>query len=291
MSASHVDKGRNRSLPDGSVRCRLTNRDREVIAIIALHGCASRSQLMALGHFGSVSRANRRLRRLFDKKYLRRTQVAVGPCSLETIYLLGPAAVPIAAELAVLDRLELARHSRRQPERAYLEHQLGILAVRISMLDVPDGIQIVQFLTEPECRHEYEVVSRGKRTLRRIIKPDAYFEIRRNRRRWAFFLEFDRGHCSLPQMRGVFERYESYATDGAFHGAYGKDGFGVLVVTTAGDRRITHLATLAKDCDPPVCFAKFADVLSSGFFAKIWKQNGHAPSSVPCSESKRRHPP
>lgn len=270
MYANPDGKSRSRSQRNLAMRGRLTPRDRDVIRLVALHGAATRNQLIGLGFFASVSRANRRLKHLFDTKHLRRAYIAAGANSVETVYVLGPMGVPIAAELAVIEKLELERQSRRQPERAYLEHQIGILAVRISMLNGLHCLDVVEFLTEPECRHEY-LISKAKQVSKRLIKPDAFFEVRSEHQRGLFFLEFDRGHCSLPQMRGVFERYGAYARDGAFRSAYLEDDFDVLVVTTAGKGRIAHLANVAKNCGVEVRFAKFADVRSQGFFAQIWQ--------------------
>lgn len=278
MSASRIDSARKRSQRDPSARGRLTARDRDLVQTVALSGAATRSQLMGLGFFESVSRANRRLRYLFDARYLRRTQLASSANSLETVYVLGSASVPIVAELAVMERAELLRHASRQPERSYLEHHLGVLSLRL-MVNRPsgDGRRPVQFLTEAECRHEYHVV-RGSKSIRRLVKPDAYVEIEAGLTSAAFFLEFDRGNCSMQQMKGVFERYGHYAREGAFASVYGQSWFEVLVVTTAGKRRIAHLAAVAKDCGVIVRFATMQDVRSAGFYSPIWRCDPEEPS-------------
>lgn len=279
MSASRIDSARKRSQRDPFAKGRLTERDRHLVQVVALSGAASRSQIMGLGFFESVSRANRRLRYLFDARYLRRTQLATGANSLETVYVLGPNSVPIVAELAVIERAELLRHASRQPERSYLEHHLGVLSIRL-MVNRPsgEGLRPIQFLTEPECRHEYRIV-RGSKSIRRLIKPDAYVEIGSGSARSHFFLEFDRGNCSIRQMEGVFKRYGCYARDGAFGSVYGQGSFEVLVVTTAGKRRIAHLAAVARDCGVAVRFATMQDVRTTGFYSPIWQCDPEEPSS------------
>lgn len=269
MSANRTTKIRCRSKPDSTVKIKLTCRDREVIKTIAFHGAASRGQLMALGHFKSVSRANRRLRQLFDCNYLRRTQVASGPYSLETVYLLGPKGVSIVAELAITNRLELSRHSQRPPQRTYLEHHLGVLSLRIAMQLTPSGIRLIEFLTEPECRHEYEIV-KGSRKVKRVIKPDGFAVVQYCDCRFVFFIEFDRGNCSIPQMRGVFERYAAYTREGAFQSVYNDNSFEVLLVTTAGKRRVDHLVAVAKSHEINVRFATMEDLITCGFYGPIW---------------------
>lgn len=279
MSASRIDSARKRSLRDPLATGRLTERDRHLVQVVALSGAASRSQIMGLGFFESVSRANRRLRYLFDARYLRRTQLATGANSLETVYVLGPNGVPIVAELAAMERAELLRHASRQPERSYLEHHLGVLSLRL-MVNRPsvEGLRPIQFLTEPECRHEYRIV-RGSKSIRRLIKPDAYVEIGSGQASSHFFLEFDRGNCSIRQMKGVFDRYGCYARDGAFGSVYGHGSFEVLVVTTAGKRRIAHLAAVARDCGVAVRFATMQDVRTTGFYSPIWQCDSEEPSS------------
>ncbi|MDQ2986777.1 MAG: replication-relaxation family protein [Armatimonadota bacterium] len=224
---------------------------------------------MAHGYFKSVSRANRRLRQLFDCNYLRRTQIASGPYCLETVYLLGPKGVSIVAESAITSRLELSRHSQRPPQRAFLEHHLGVLSLRISLQLTPPGARLNEFLTEPECRHEYEIV-KGARKIKRVIKPDGFADVQFFKRRFSFFIEFDRGNCSIPQMRGVFERYAAYMREGAFQSVYKENMFEVLVVTTAGKRRIDHLVAIAKGHGVNVRFATMEDINAVGFYGPVW---------------------
>ncbi len=269
MSANRTAKIRCRSRQDHSVIVKLTDRDRGLIKTVAFHGAASRGQLMALGYFKSVSRANRRLRQLFDCNYLRRTQVASGPYSLETVYLLGPKGVSIVAESAITNRLELSRHAQRPPQRSYLDHHLGVLSLRIAMQLTPHGTRLNEFLTEPECRHEYEIV-KGSRKIKRIIKPDGFADIQFFKRRSVFFIEFDRGNCSIPQMRGVFEHYAAYMREGAFQSVYKENMFEVLVVTTAGKRRIDHLVAVAKSCGINVRFATMEDINAIGCYGPVW---------------------
>jgi len=225
---------------------------------------------MELGHFGSVSRANRRLRSLADERFLRRAYVAAGPHQNATVYLIGPAGVEYAVEDCCLDPLELKRQSLRQRERMYLEHHLGVLSLRLVAERVAGGVQLVRFLAEPECRHEYQVVGSGK-PVRRLIKPDAFALFKDNDGLLPVFIEFDRGNASLPQMARMFRRYCSYWTDTAFQAAYSiQTPFAVAVVTTAGQRRIDHLVGLTKQTSVPFIFSTFPQVETEGLDSSIW---------------------
>lgn len=263
---------RKRGTSDHAGIRRMTERDRMIIAAVALHGAASRAQLMELGYFTSVSRANRRLRMLSDDNFLRRTYVATGPNRSETVYILGTAGSHIVSEGCDLDPIELKRQTNRVPARMFLEHHLLVLSVRLLAERLTGGVRLAQFLTEPECRHEYKVVARS-RTDRRLIKPDAVALFDRAGEQLPVFIEVDRGHVSLPQMSGMFERYGRYWTDGAFTDAYGNAAdtpFTVAVITTAGPRRINHLRNLAKRVPVPVRFAKYEELRARGFLGNLW---------------------
>lgn len=250
---------------------RLTCRDRMVIGEVARYGAISRSQLMELGFFNSVSRANRRLRMLADGKFLRRTYLATGPQQNATIYVLGPVGAEVAVEDYAFDPVEMRRHGRRSPERMYLEHHVGIVSVRLAAMREESELRLAHFVAEPDCRHEYEVVLHG-RVSRRLMKPDALAVFAIGDSPFSVFIEYDRGNTSLTQMASQFRRYASYWAETAFQSAYETDvPFTVAVVTTAGKRRIENLLRLTQQMAVSVMFTTFAQLESQGFGADIWK--------------------
>ncbi|BBO23184.1 MAG TPA: hypothetical protein DCQ94_06755 [Nitrospira sp.] len=250
---------------------RLTSRDRRVIGEIARYGAISRGQLMELGFFSSVSRANRRLRLLVEGKFLRRTFVATGPQQNSTIYVLGPAGVDVAVEDNSFDPIEMKRHGRRSPERMYLEHHLGVVSIRLVAIRESSDLRLLRYIAEPDCRHEYEVVVRG-RVIKRLMKPDALAVFAHGDSMLSVYIEFDRGNTSLPQMAALFARYEAYWAETAYQSAYETDiPFTVALVTTAGRRRIDNLSRLTRRAAVSVTFTTFAQLESKGFGAAIWK--------------------
>lgn len=267
MSASH--KPSKRGAQKSGVR--LTCRDRMVIGEVARYGAISRGQLMELGFFNSVSRANRRLRLLVQGRFLRRTFVAIGPQQNSTIYVLGPGGVEVAVEDHSFDPVEMKRHGLRSPERMYLEHHLGIVSVRLAAMRERGALRLAHFVAEPDCRHEYEVVVRGQ-VIKRLMKPDALALFELGGSLLAVFIEYDRGNTSLTQMASLFRRYQAYWTETAFQSAYETDApFTVAVVTTAGRRRIENLSRLARQMAVSVVFTTFAQLQSQGFGAAVWK--------------------
>jgi len=269
---------RDRVTPDMSEIVKLTARDGELISHVALHGAVTCKQLVHLGLFGSTSRANRRLRSLFDGHYLRRTFLAGGPYGAEAVYLLGPAGCPIVVRETGLDVEDVARWSTRQPVRTYLEHHLATMSVRLAIrCDAARmGISIKTYLAEALCRHEYTVGSHGRES-RRIIKPDGFFHAEFQGVDLAVFLEVDRGCVSSKQLSRTFSRYRSYLTDGAFGDCYEQPNFQVLLITTAGPRRIENLKRLTKsDLEPLIRFTTMEAVEQHGFFGPIWGRCGVA---------------
>jgi hypothetical protein len=154
----------------------------------------------------------------------------------------------------------------------FLEHHLAVMEVRLAAQKdaARQQADIEVYLAEIECRHEYTVGAS-----RRIIKPDGLLLVRQDNQKLALFLEVDRGCVSLVQMAKTFGRYQSYLTDGAFRDCYEEDSFEVLVITTAGQRRIAHLEALTKsNRSPLIRFTTLDNVLSHGFFGPIWQRRG-----------------
>jgi hypothetical protein len=153
----------------------------------------------------------------------------------------------------------------------FLEHHLGVVSLRLKAEQVAGSLRLVRFLAEPECRHEYRVELCGKR-VRRLIKPDAFALFEDRLGPLPTFIEFDRGTASLSQMTKMFARYRSYWAETAFQSAYCiETPFTVAVITTAGQRRIDHLAKLSQTTRTPVIFTTFEQVSARGFAAPIWQ--------------------
>lgn len=265
---------RDRMRPEPHIALRLTERDLKLLTEVALHRAVTREQLMSLGFFSSVSRATRRLRSLFDAHYLRRTFVASGPYNAHMVHVLGPAALDLVVTSTGIERPELQRQIHRDPARTFLEHSLACLDVRVAIEKAVKtcGQHLVMYLPEPLCRHEYSLVKRGRET-RMVLKPDAFFQMKSRGVNYSAFVEVDLGHVSSHQMELTFRRYQHYLEDHAFAEVYGASAFEVLVITTAGERRIRHLAALAPTLQPVVRFSTLQDLQKSNFFGSIWRSD------------------
>lgn len=259
--------------------CPPMGRDAALVRRIYLHRVLRRDQLIRMGFFSSVPRANACLKRLVDRRMLRRAYVAHAGPSAQAAYLAGPAATAwLAAELD-LEPAEVARFTRRPPARSFLEHSLASADLRLELESAARaaGGTVEAYLEEPLCRHEYEIV-RGGKALKRVLKPDGYARVRLGNETRDLFLECDLGHVSSGQMGRSFERYRSYLSDGLFEEAYGAESFELLVVTSAGLRRVRNLLSLAPSGRPRVRAATFADVRARGFLGSVWRSS---PDSAP----------
>lgn len=267
---------RKRAVPVPDRRLRLTARDDLLFEWVFLHRAATKDHIIATGFFGSTPRANQRLRLLFDHGYLRRAYVATGPYAAKAVYLPGPAATDILARNLEIPREEVARQARKEPGRIFLEHSLACadLRMEIEAAAKAGAFAVESYLPEPLCRHEY-VVRRGGKDDRRILKPDGYVELARGDQRLRGFLEMDLGHVSSEQMARSFLHYRTYLADGLFEEAYGAATYEVLVVTTAGSRRISNLTPAVRSAQAPrVRFATADAVREFGFGGPIWSTAG-----------------
>src|SRR5262245_43889946 len=79
----------------------LTERDRRVLELVGRFSVASRDQLMAAVPFGSVTRANTRLKYLVDRKFLKRLYLPIRPGhgGAPAIYAIGRRAGQEAARV------------------------------------------------------------------------------------------------------------------------------------------------------------------------------------------------
>lgn len=104
---------------------RLTNRDIRLLRDVALSHVLSRDQILALGYFGSVTRANTRLRGLIELGLLRRLET---PFFAQSLYAVSR----LAAEV-VGGRIAPLIESRAGSPR-FLQHALMVTEARIMLL-------------------------------------------------------------------------------------------------------------------------------------------------------------
>lgn len=200
---------------------RPTERDARLLRDLVLSHVLSRDQAIALGYFGSVTRANARLRGLRELGLVRALDT---PFFAQGLY----AATPKASGL-VGERLAPLAASRTGSPR-FLQHALCVTNVRVAML----GRGATGWRFEQQLRAAFR--SGGKDL---EVRPDG-MAVDAGR---LVAVEADLGHVAPAKFREKLRAYEAFALSGECCRAWGQDAFTLLVVTT-GPLRAARLARL-----------------------------------------------
>lgn len=217
---------------------RLTSRDERLIRDIALSHVLSRDQIIALGYFNSVTRANTRLRELIRCKYIAKLAT---PYFGQHLYGAGSQAAPVAGE-------RIARLlSGRRPTPRFVQHALAVTASRIAL----DSKGYRDWRFEAQLRHEFLWCGEM-----REIRPDgmARFD------GLPTLIEVDLGHVTPLKFARKLKTYEAFALSGELLEVWGDTSLSILVLS-CGRLRCSRLKRFIPT-DSPVAFqiATFDDL-------------------------------
>lgn len=234
----------------------LTDRDKRLVAEICSYHVLTRLQLQALGHFGSKTRANAILARLTRFGYLsKRYQPAVAGAQ-RALYYPGPSAHLLVDDLA--EPLAAQRRRTQTLSDLFLAHQLLVSDVRI------------RFAQEPGCRVDRWLTDADFRSLSLGMIPDGHIEYTHSGRRFAAFLELDRGTETLPRWRVKVQSYLRLASSDRYRSVFGRPFFRVLV-DTPSPIRLQHLRRVTAGLTNRVFwFVEHPTLMHDGPFAEIW---------------------
>jgi len=240
----------------------LQDRDKRIIAAVYEYRFLTRSQIQMLFGIDCLTRANVRLRKLFDNGYLDRLFRPTLIGTSQSIYTIGKTAIPFIAQLKGQPErdVNLVRKRTLALKEHSLEHDLLVNDFRISIVNeirAYPNFDLVFWHNAQRCEHRFEVRNYGK-VIRSSLRPDGYFRIMHGGRVYSFFLEIDRGTSSLDKLLIKFRNYLDFGNLGLYDKAYGLKTFYVLVVTNSIERRNS--------------LKKIADELSSNIF---WFGTGH----------------
>ncbi|MBS1703667.1 MAG: replication-relaxation family protein [Armatimonadetes bacterium] len=217
---------------------RVTERDVRLVKDVALSHVLSRDQIIGLGYFDSVSRANRRLSQLISARYVR---IVTTSFHAQRLYMVGANASEICGE-----RIGSLLGTRAQSPQ-FLQHALAVTNVRLRLIE--------QGATD--WRFEQQI-----RDL--ITFGDTIYQVRADGLVMGVlgpvFLEVDLGHVSSNSFGKKLKGYDVYAKSGRFEAVYGSKVLRLLVVTT-GHLRMAHLHESAK------CFSQVSVVFKT--FAEL----------------------
>lgn len=270
MASSPTGAGlvRSRYTPLPQHRLRLQPRDVEFLVQLYLRVVLTRDQILRLGVWPSLPRANHRLRKLFDHGFVTRLWPLVGRHGSQGIYCIGKAATPyIARELDVLTS-EITANFQCGAMPTTLEHLLSITDLEIEFRRSASAQErkLELWLPERACRHEFEVREQSGIWTPHVLKPDAYVQLGG----LAAFVECDLGHVGSAKFARKLACYALYAELGLCREAYDRDAVAVLTITT-GPKRREHLREIAYEAGlRSAAFTTFAEVQARGPMSPIW---------------------
>lgn len=273
-------RSRFRPDPDGGVR--LNERDTELLAALYLHHAMTREQVQEL-HFGSVRRCNARLRQLFDHGFVSRYYLPAAPYGAQAVYSIGRNAASTVARRLEVDLADV-RMQIRQRTPLFLEHTLQIvefyLALRRAAATHGD-VEIERWVTEMQCRHEYEIrASRSGGWRKEVFNPDGFVRlIRRGTEEYrSYFVEIDLGHTSSRQFLGKLCTHRRYMESGLFADMFGGSEFKTLVVTTSPKRAQNLMELVREQQSDLFWFTTLETVREHGALASIWTMPAGGPT-------------
>jgi hypothetical protein len=260
---------RTKAKPTGSGMV-LTDRDRRLIEAVGTFGIVTREQIAKHLKFGSVTRANAVLLRLFRHGYLgRRLQPSLRGTRRLT-YFVGPKGHELVGSSQ--DSKSTAER-RRWPQASdlFLDHQLDVNDVRLALEHLEhSGYEFVRFLSE-----------RDLASMNLSLVPDGYCEYRLGGKSYAAFLEVDRGTESRSRWTTKVNAYLRLAYQNDFVEKFGRRFFRVFV-TAPSARRLKGLAReISKRTDRIFWLTVHDDFLRDGPFGLIWyRPDGAGPKSL-----------
>ena len=256
---------------DSAVPHVLTDRDMAIVAAVADYRLLSRSQIQRLLAFGTVTRVNFRLQKLFHHGYLARHFLPTVKGSSQAVYMLDQSGLPVAAERLGKDTAGLWRPQDKLSP-FFLAHTLAVNDVRIAYAltaRAHDDHELVTWLSAEGARDRF-FFSGAWHTL----TPDAFLRYRVGRHVLSAFVEVDRGTIPNRRFREKVERYFAYDVSGRYAERYKGRRFRALVITNTPERLANLKHTTAQVAQRSSWFTTIREIQESGPLASIWETIG-----------------
>ena len=245
----------------------VTDRDRQLLALLAEAKLMDREQIQRLLTFGSITRANDRLSRLHAAGLLRRFFVGTVAGGRKALYSISPKGASLAG-IEKFWKLQRAENELLVGE-AFVDHQLSVNWCWIAMKSEPDFnlIRFVRF-NEP--------ISPAL-----PLAPDGYAELEVPSEVHPVFLEVDFGNESSRVWDRKVELYLKLATSGEFERMFRQRRFKVAVVCTSVRRIESLRRTVRKQTAKLFYFTLLSTIKCDGFHGAHWlRPEGDASESI-----------
>jgi len=262
----------------------LTDRDKEILTRIWEDRMLFTSQVSRI-FFSGKSRANIRLRRLWENRYLDRyflpTLMFHG--STEALYLLGSKGVDVVAVTLGVERTEIARGMSylKQKVRTHsfllsLDHILAVADFRIAFAEAVENhphLTLEGWIPERMCEDSYRFWRIGGKVAGKL-RPDGYCQLREGEKRYSFFVEVDLGTMSSKAIGHKVQRYLDYSESGRYEERFGSKYFRVLVATTGAQRLANLKQTTEELTDSIFWFTTLEQIWQGRTFDAVWMRAG-----------------
>jgi hypothetical protein len=199
----------------------LTDRDFRLLRDVALSHVLSRDQILGLGYFGSVTRANTRLRELRGQGLI---QPLATPFFGQNLYGIGAKGRPVLGDR--IGRIVAARTGSPR----FLQHALMVTSTRIALMN--NGASAWRFEQQLTCTFAH----RGKAV---TVRPDGLARMPSG----PVVIEVDLGHVAPANFAQKLAAYDAFLATGNCRRIWHIPNFKVLAVTTSR-RRAASLAQL-----------------------------------------------
>ncbi|HET8579446.1 MAG TPA: replication-relaxation family protein [Nitrospiraceae bacterium] len=189
----------------------LTDRDMAIIAAVADYRLLSRSQIQRLLGFGTVTRVNFRLQKLFHHGYLARHFLLLFKGSSQAIYTLDRLGLPVAAERLGKDVATLWR-PKEMLSPLFLTHELALNDVRMAFelaARAHNDHQVVTWRAAEETKDRFFFGGSWY-----TLTPDALLRYRVGKQLLSAFIEVDRGTMPNRRFQRKVEVYFAYDVSG-----------------------------------------------------------------------------
>ena len=256
----------------------LQPRDHEIVAAVHEFGFLARDQIQQLFGFNCTTRANIRLRKLFDHGYLVRRFLPTALGSSKAVYFLGPQGIRLISEKRGIDPPVIKKRQKSclGKKELFLDHDLMVNEVRISFrraFDNQQDLRMDRWIDPIGCLQKYTVFNpKLNRECKVIFRPDGYLRYFHNGKLFGCFLEVDRSTMSNARFQAKVKVYLDYAQSGLYQQRYGLKFFRVLVVTKTNERLINLKSATEKLTDKIFWFTTADKLTANGVFDEIWEK-------------------
>jgi hypothetical protein len=236
-----------------------TPRDLVILRTLVVTRVLQVDQVMAIGEFSCVRRANRRLLKLVRAGLLKRWFVGTASGGQKALYGLSPQGAALIGETR--QGLIPWKQDSVITSSQFLTHQLAVNAVLIQsrFAGLSPGLTCERWVTF------HKPLSPSV-----PLMPDGYLELMQEGAVHPMFLEVDLGTESSRVWKRKVELYLKFALGSEFESMFHQKRFRVLVVLHSERRMEAIRKTVAKRTDKLLWFSTQDDVNRQGLCSSIW---------------------